>query len=68
MRYSQKLKNHRFWKSFVYIFHPVNLNFFKNKKRLEHLNVLVHIFFVSGVFENFDVHFCTLKFNFLSLI
>jgi hypothetical protein len=29
--------------------------FFKNSKILEHLNVLLRIFFVSGVFQNFDV-------------
>ena len=29
----------------------------KNNKSLEHLNVLLRIFFVSGVFQNFDVDF-----------
>ena len=36
-----------------YIFHPVNLNLFEKLKKGW------HIFFVSGVFENFDVHFWT---------
>ena len=31
--------------------------FLKNNKTLEHLNVLLRIFFVSGVFQNFDVDF-----------
>ena len=31
--------------------------FLKNNKSLEHLNVLLRIFFASGVFQNFDVHF-----------
>ena len=31
--------------------------FFKNNKSLEHLNVLLRIFFVSGVFQNFHVDF-----------
>ena len=30
---------------------------FENNKSLEHLNVLLRIFFVSGVFQNFDVDF-----------
>ena len=29
----------------------------KNNKSLEHLNVLLRIFFVSGVFQNFDVDY-----------
>ena len=29
----------------------------KNNKSLEQLNVLLRIFFVSGVFQNFDVDF-----------
>ena len=29
----------------------------KNNKSLEHLNVLLRIFFFSGVFQNFDVDF-----------
>ena len=29
----------------------------KNNKSLEHLNVLWRIFFVSGVFQNFDLNF-----------
>ena len=41
-----------------YVFHHVNLNFFlKNNKSLEHLNALLRIFFVSGVFQNSDVDF-----------
>ena len=36
-----------------YVFHHVNLIFFKNSKSLEHLNVFLRIFFVSGVFQNF---------------
>ena len=35
----------------------LTLIFLKNNKRLEHLNFLLHIFFVSGVFQNFDVDF-----------
>ena len=31
--------------------------FLKNNKSLEHVNVLLRIFFVSGVFQNFDVDF-----------
>ena len=38
------------FEQFFYVFHHVNLNFFENNKRLEHLNVLLRIFFVSGVF------------------
>ena len=52
----QFLHNQRFW-TFFYVFHHVNLFFFKNNKNLEHLNVLLRIFFVSGVFQNFDVDF-----------
>ena len=33
------------------------LIFLKSNKSLEHLNVLLRIFFVSGVFQNFDVDF-----------
>ena len=33
------------------------LIFLKNNKSLEHLNVLLRIFFVSGVFQNLDVDF-----------
>ena len=46
----------RFWTVF-YVFHHVNLNFFKNNKSLEHLNVLLRIFFDLGVFQNFNVDF-----------
>ena len=35
-------------------------NYLKNNNSLEHLNVLF-IFFVLGVFKNFDIHFWTLK-------
>ena len=31
--------------------------FLKNNRSLEHLNVLLHIFFVLGVFKNFDGDF-----------
>ena len=48
--------NQRFWTVF-YVFHHVNLNFFENNKSLEHLKVLLRIFFYSGVFQNFDVEF-----------
>ena len=48
--------NQRFWTVF-YVFLHVNLIFFGNTKSLEHLNVLLRIFFVSGVFQNFDVDF-----------
>ena len=35
----------------------LTLIFLKNNKSLEHLNVLLRIFFASGVFQNFDVDF-----------
>ena len=38
-------------------FLPLNLIFFKNKKKSEHLNLLWRIFFTSGVFQNFEVDF-----------
>ena len=47
------------WKCvFVAVFHHVNLNFFfKNNKSLEYLNVLLRVFFGSGVFQTFEVDF-----------
>ena len=51
--FQHKLNNQRFWT----VFYQVNLFFFKNNKSLEHLNVLLRIFFVSGVFQNFEVDF-----------
>ena len=35
----------------------LTLIFLKNNKSLEHLNILLRIFFVTGVFQNFDVDF-----------
>jgi hypothetical protein len=35
----------------------LTLIFLKNNECLKHLNVLLRIFFVSGVFQNFDVDF-----------
>jgi len=35
----------------------LTLIFLKNNKGLEHLNVLLRIFFVTGVFQNVDVAF-----------
>ena len=37
--------------------HKIFEKHLKNNKSLEHLNVLLRIFFVSGVFQNFDVDF-----------
>ena len=50
------------WKNCVFlavfhIFHHVNLILKKNNKSLEHLNILLHIFLVSSVFQNFEVDF-----------
>ena len=38
----------------------LTLIFWKDNKRLEHLNVLLFIFFVLGVFKNFYVEFLPL--------
>ena len=38
-------------------FTMLTLIFLKNNISLEHLNLLLRIFFVSGVFQNFDVYF-----------
>ena len=55
--FPHKLNNQRFWTVF-YVFHHVNpFFFFKNNKSLENLYVLLRIFFVSGVFQNFNVDF-----------
>ena len=54
--FPHKLNNQRF-EHFFLAFHHVNLNCLKNNKSLEHLNVLLRIFFVSNVFQNFNVDF-----------
>ena len=43
--------------SFFTFFTPLTLIFLKNNKSLEHLKVLLRIFFVLGIFENFVVDF-----------
>ena len=56
VRYLSYVENCVFLAVF-YVFHNVNLIFFLNNKSLDYLNVLLCIFFVSGVFFNFDVDF-----------
>ena len=48
--------NQRFWTVFTF-FTMLTWIFLKITKSLEHLKVLLCIFFVSGVFQNFDVDF-----------
>ena len=45
------------FEQFFMFFTMSTLTFLKNKKSLEHFNVLLRIFFVSGVFQHFDVDF-----------
>ena len=45
------------FEQFFTFFTMLTWNFLKNNKSLEHLNVLLCIFFVSGVFQNFNVDF-----------
>ena len=52
--------NNQRYHTFFCDFHPVNLILTKNNNSLEHLNVLLCIFFMSCVVNKFDVHFWSL--------
>ena len=49
--------NQQFWTFFFTFFTLLTLIVLKNNKSLEQLNVLLRIFFVSGVFQNVEVDF-----------
>ena len=55
-----QIRNFHIINDFEQFFTMSTLIFLKNNKSFEHLNVLLCILFVPGVFQNFDVDFWSL--------